>query len=241
MEHIEWTKKAMFHFHFNGAFTLFVSKWQVCEIRIIIKCIRSLHVGKKKQENNPRRYWKEKGFDSDEEYKIYQFVCGRLSLRGKRKINKEKQFYGYKSWQMHIEEIIECFEGELLSEFYRYIMLNRRQCDIDIDMHTSIYIPLIVAMTSGGLVQCVIGIATNSNVTASTLHGSGSSVLMGLLCAIILFIFMVLLGVGLCIIFYSLIDPYIKSKNETCFWEDCLEIVNNKMEEDKNKVCAETK
>lgn len=185
----------------------------------------------KKQEKNPNEYWKGKGFDSNEEFLIYQYLCG--NLRKKNKISEEKRFNKYKSWCEHVEEIIENYDKETLSEFFHFVELRRRQCDIDIGMHTSIFIPLVVAVIASGFVGSILEVIKNPSTTTNVSESYNSDFLVIILSIIIFLILMIILVFGLVFILYNIIDPYIKSKNETSFWEDCLVIVRNKMKEDE--------
>ncbi len=184
----------------------------------------------KKQEKSPNEYWKGKGFDSNEEFLIYRYLCG--NLRNKNKVKDEKRFYKYKSWREHVESIIEDYDEETISEFLHFVELKRRQCDINIGMHTSIFIPLIVAITSSGLVGSALEAIKNQGTTTSVSESYNFDLLVIILCALILLIIIIIFTFSLVFILYNAIDPYIKSKNETSFWEDCLIIVKNKMKKD---------
>ena len=185
----------------------------------------------KKARKTPNEYWKGKGFDSNEEFLIYRYLCG--DLRNKNKVKEEKRFYKYKSWREHVEEIIENYDKETLSEFLHFVELRRRQCDIDIGMHTSIIIPLVVAIISSGLVGSIFEVIKNPSTTTNVSESYNSDFLVIIFCIFILLVLMIIFVFGLVFILYNIIDPYIKSKNETSFWEDCLIIVRNKM---KNRI-----
>lgn len=184
---------------------------------------------RKKQENTPNEYWKGRGFDSEEEFLIYRYLCG--DLRNKNKIKEEKRFYKYKSWCEHVKRIIENYDEEAMSEFLHFVELKRRQCDINMGMHTSIFIPLVVAITSSGLIECILEIMKNPSATTNVSESYNLDFFMIILCIIVYSILMVISVFGLVFILYNIIDPYIKSKNETSFWEDCLIIVKNKIKE----------
>lgn len=189
---------------------------------------------RKKQENIPKEYWKKKGFDSDKEFVIYQNLCG--NLKAKKKIEKEKQFYKYMSWREYVEEKIEKYDEETLTEFYHFIKLKRRQCDIDTGMHISIFIPLVVAVISNGIVQCVIETMINL-YSPENASGNYDLNVLGLILGIAaMSVLMFILGLSMYFLLRDVMDPYVKSKNETSFWEDCLEIVKNKIEKEKNGI-----
>lgn len=188
----------------------------------------------KKRENDPNEYWKEMGFDSNEEFLVYQYLCGKL--RNKNKIREEKRFYKYKSWREHVEEIIENYDKETLSEFLHFVELRRRQCDIDIGTHTSILIPLVVAIMASALVEGTLEIIKNPSTTTNVSESYNPDFLVIILCIFVLLILMIIAALGLAFILYNVIDSYIRSKNETSFWEDCLIIVKNKMKEDENRI-----
>lgn len=182
---------------------------------------------KKKQRNNHEEYWKERGFDSDKEFLIYQYLCGRLKRQSKiNKIDKFKRFCTHKSWKEHIEGIVNSYEEAELSEFYHFIKLRERECDIDISASTSLLLPIVVAIIAGMLTQYVISMSSSF-----TKYQINSWIgFIGFIIALILVIIfngIVIIG-GLTYIFYNTLGPYIRSKNKASFWADCLEIIEEK-------------
>lgn len=186
---------------------------------------------RKKRENIPNDYWKKKGFDCNEEFLIYQYLCG--NLKNKNKIKVEKRFYKYKSWREYVEKTIVNYDQETLLEFLHFVELKRRQCDIDTGMHTAILIPLAVAMTSSGIVGSILEVIKDSNTTTNVSGSYSANFLTIILLILIIAVILITFFCGLYFILYNIIEPYIKSKNETSFWEDCLIIVKNKLEKDE--------
>ena len=171
---------------------------------------------KNKQINNREEYWRKKGFDSNREFLIYQYLCGRLRRQSKiNKIDKSKQFRTYKSWKEHIEGIVNAYKEDELSEFYHFIILRERACDIDISVSTSLLLPIVVALIGGIVAQNVI------YMLISVMEFKANNLLEFIAAIIVLFFVVMVVFFIMVIIFREVLLPYIKSKNETSFWSDC--------------------
>lgn len=172
------------------------------------------------RESKLRKYWREQGFNSSDEFLAYQYLCG--NIRSKKKINKmaqNKRFENYESWREHIEEILGQYDRDRRTEFYHFAKLSKRQCDISMGMHTSAFAPFMVALIAGILTQGIVEIVKyySKNKILSEIEFIVNYIGLILLGALLFFI--------LIIVFYILVIPYIESKNEVSFWADCLEIV----------------
>ena len=132
-----------------------------------------------------------------------------------------------------MEGTIENYDKETLSEFLHFVELRRRQCDIDVGMHTSILIPLVVAIMASTLAGGILEVIKNPSTTTNVSESYNLNFLVIILYVFALLMLMIIITLGLVFILYNVIDPYIRSKNETSFWEDCLIIVKDKM---KNKI-----
>lgn len=152
---------------------------------------------KKKQRKYLEEYWKKKGFDSEKELLIYQYLCNELGDWKAKKIEKEYQFREYKLWREHIECIVQNYKEDELIEFYHFIRLKERQCDTNVGIHTLLQIPFVVALVAG--------------VFMSNLDKVFQLILIG---------FPVWF-----MIFNNVLAPYIYFKHKASFWSDCLEII----------------
>lgn len=179
---------------------------------------------KKKQRNNYEEYWKKRGFDSNKEFLIYQYLCGKSRRWPKiNKIDKSELFHTYESWKKHIEGIINTYEEDKLSEFYHFVKLRERACDIDISVSASFLLPFIVALITGITAPDLMkGLMSFAEYKINNWI-EFIAVMIGLS------IFIMIIFVGMVIILNKVLLPYITSKKETSFWKDCLEIVEEKL------------
>lgn len=178
-----------------------------------------------------RKYWKDtKGFDSNEEFQIYQYLCGNLKEKAAKKIDEKKKFKKYKTWREHVEELLKDWDNDTLSEFYHFIKLERRYCDIDMGMHTSFAMPFVITITAGALIPWLLNSDFLEGIEIQQM-GIIEQFFMFILFLVIIYIFAIVLAFTI----VSILSPYVKSKNEMVFWEDYLEIVESKMESRKLK------
>lgn len=183
---------------------------------------------KRKQRNRLEEYWKERGFDGDKEFLIYQYLCG--SLRGKAKINKidkSKQFTKYESWKEHIEGIIMAYKGDELSEFYHFIRLRERECDIDINISTSLMWPIVAAIVSGIIAQNAI------EMLMSFAKYKITNWIEFMAFSIVLIFSVIMVFFCITVLFYNTLGSYIKPKNKASFWSDCLEIIEEQYKKER--------
>ena len=183
---------------------------------------------KKKPKNDLREYWKNEKFDCDKEFLIYQYLCRNIRCKAKiNKIEENNRFKDYKSWRQHILEILNGYSEDTIAEFYHFIKLRERLCDIDMGMHISTCVPLIVAFVGGILAQGVL------EMVKSFSQNNVSNVIVLAIYSIVIVIFGVVLTFTLTFILYVIVSPYVKSKNEASFWADCLEVVEEYIENEK--------
>lgn len=183
---------------------------------------------KKKQVNALKEYWEKEKFDSNTEFLYYQCLCG--NIKGKTKINKideHNRFRDYKSWRQHIEEILKGYDEDKISEFYHFIKLRERQCDIYMGMNLSMFAPFMVALVAGILVQFEM------EMVQSFSQNSFSNVIGIIVYSIMFILGAIILVFVLCFALYAVVNPYVKSKNEVNFWTDCLEVVEEYIKNEK--------
>lgn len=195
----------------------------------------------------PKEWWKnEVGFDIDKEFLIYQYLCGKLSKRKIKKIDKEERFCRYKSWQEYVEGNLEKYDSEMLNEFYHFLKLNEIECDVDGGMNILFIIPLVVALVSGGLVQSIFLLSTEKSISID--FGSIYEIMLNsfwgtifaligitvaFVCIILLFVvFMAMLMSP----FLTVIRPYINSKYKVAFWKDYLEITKAVLKRNRKEI-----
>ncbi len=179
---------------------------------------------KKKQRNNYEEYWKKRGFDSNKEFLIYRYLCGKSRRWPKiNKIGKSELFRTYESWKEHIEGIINNYEEDKLSEFYHFVKLKERACDIDISVSASFLLPFIVALIAGMTApELMKGLMSYAEYKINNWI-EFIAVMIGFIISIMI------IFAGTVIILREVLLPYITSKKETSFWKDCLEIVEEKL------------
>ncbi len=200
---------------------------------------------RKKVVYKPKEYWKNAiGFDIKKEFLIYQFLCGKLRwAREVKKIDEEKRFTEYKSWRKYVEgNLTEC-DTDRLMEFYHFLKLREIECNIDIGMDTSLWLPVMVTLFAGIMVQCILMMSeAGTSIDFGFIQELMQKGLSGILWAciglivILFFIVIILAFVTLMplVLLYTVVKPHIKSKYMIAFWRDYLEITEAVMAE-KNK------
>lgn len=74
----------------------------------------------KKCEYYPDEFWS-KEFDYDEEYLIYQYLCGSIKKRKIRRVNEQVRFTRYAAWKAYVYNKFKGEERLQLKEFIRYL------------------------------------------------------------------------------------------------------------------------
>ncbi|MCM1427713.1 MAG: hypothetical protein NC118_14020 [Eubacterium sp.] len=188
---------------------------------------------KKKNRYNPRGYWKEHHkFDSNEEFLIYQYLCGNIKKKEEKKLSKEKKFQKYKAWRQHVEKFVSQFnnDNDTLLEFYHFIKLEARHCNNEMGLNTHFAMPFVVAVVSGGIIPWLLnsGFSQKEQVIQGT-------VLEQVLMYIILLICIYIIAGSIALFLIHFLLEYINSKNEAAFWGDYLEIIEEKVQEKERK------
>lgn len=184
---------------------------------------------KKEKQNkyNPRQYWKDKiGFDSKEELLIYQYLCGNIRKKDAKRLDESKKFQEYKTWRQHVEEILNECDIDELEEFFHFVKSNSRICDNDMGMHVYLALPLSSSIVGGAFMPRLLDLAWDKNIQLQQYTFGESVALFAISVLAICIIFLAILWF---LMFF--LKGYINSKNEIVFWEDYLEIVEDKMNE----------
>ena len=155
---------------------------------------------RKKLVYKPKEYWKNAiGFDIKKEFLIYQFLCGKLRwARQVKKIDEEKRFTEYKSWRKYVEgNLTEC-DADRLMEFYHFLKLREIECNINMGTDTSLWIPVMVALFSGIIVQCVFmmseaGISIDFGFIQELMQKGLSGILGACIGIIVILVFIVII------------------------------------------------
>lgn len=181
----------------------------------------------KKNKYNPRQYWKKKiGFDSKEELLIYQYLCGNIRKKDAKRLDESKKFQEYKTWRQHVEEILKKCDTNELEEFFRFAKSNARVCDNDMGIYVYLGWPLAASLIGGAFIPRLLDIALSEDVKIQQFTGWESVVLL----VIYFFAICIFFSAIFCLLIVFL-KGYINAKNNTSFWEDCLEIIEAKMNE----------
>ena len=200
---------------------------------------------RKKLVYKPKEYWKNAiGFDIKKEFQIYQYLCGKLRwAREVKKIDEEKRFTEYKSWRKYVEGNLTKCDADRLMEFYHFLKLREMECNIDIGMDTSLWLPVMVALCAGIIVQCVF-MMSEADISIDFgfiqelmqkgllgIFGACIGIIVILLFCVIIVAFVILMPL---VSLYTVVKPHIISKYMIAFWRDYLEITESVMTE-KNK------
>lgn len=174
-------------------------------------------IKRESDEKKQQEFWKECGFDMNEEFKIYRFLCGNMSKRERKKWKCEKRFYSYWKWRSYVEEKLRNLNNPILCDEFAHYLNLRQEGEEEYGMTLSTFmIPAMAAIFASYIMKTVDSFSDiNDGVTNIPL-----GVMTNLMIALALGIFV-----------YIMLKQVIKSIEQhnmkKCFYKDYIQILEN--------------